>query len=483
MANVISSITPSKSQALQSKTNPSPLSSLGNINWNSIPSFGSFGTTKPAAIPSAPKPPTNSSITSHTTVSKPDGTVTHTQKYGTGNAQTAAVQQEADLKKYFPDLAQNNATAQSIPQGTFSSSSSSNPENIARENLDASVQRQSQGTYQNNGTGLFPAVTTQLANQVAPNQALAKNAQDIANRAGESIENVGRQGARSAAGYLTTGTSPVGEGNAAVLNQSTAAQQQAIAQGANMQLAGNAQGLTAQNQGQSALNQAAQLASPTQVPYSNQYVDPLTGQVIGGDTGGSLQNAVQSVVSRLTSNPPTMTYNDALTALSGYGQGGVNALQQSLPQNFNIASSNTLGTQQGAISAAYDYADKALSNVENLIKEVSPIQNTNIPLVNSVGNYLSTQTGIGSEATRALTGGVQTLRNAYATLLASAKGGTPTDYSGQAVAEIPNQPTPNDIAAIRKNFETLGKARRDIYGNPANAGTSNNQGTITWDSI
>lgn len=216
---------------------------------------------------------------------------------------------------------------------------------------------------------------------------------------------------------------------------------------------------------------AAGIAQPVQVPYSNQYVDPQTGQPVGGGTlGGSLQQAVQGVVAKLQSGE--MSFEDAKAMLSGYGQGGVNALMAALPPGFNVAQSNMLAGQQGTVGVSYQFANTALSNVEQAMQQLNGLQQSNVPIWNQFANMVSLQTGLGSEQTRAFVGAVQTLRNAYAALLASAKGGTPTDFSAQAVAEIPDIPTPNDLAAIRHNLETLGAARANIYGNP---GLSNNQ--------
>lgn len=216
--------------------------------------------------------------------------------------------------------------------------------------------------------------------------------------------------------------------------------------------------------------------------YGQQIIQPgLLGQFGGG--GGSLQDAVSTVIQRLQQG--TMSYNDAVSALSGYGQGGLNALQQALPPGFNIAQSNTLAGQQGSIGVNYQLAETALKNVENLIAQLSASQRTNVPAINKGANWISTQFGIGSEKTRAVTGAVQSLRNAYASLLASVKGGTPTDYSSQAVAEIPNEPTPNDIKAVRANFEVLGKARKEILGNPGQAGSPSGSsgGGFGWDAL
>lgn len=225
-----------------------------------------------------------------------------------------------------------------------------------------------------------------------------------------------------------------------------------------------------------------QSSLPTYPSYGSQIVDPLTGLPMGG-ASGSLQDAVNNVVERLTNG--TMTYNDAVAALSGYGQGGLNALQQALPPGFNIAQSNTLSGQQGSVNVNYQLAETALNNVETILKDLGALQTTNIPIINRGANWISTQFGLGSEQTRAMTGAVQSLRNAYASLLASVKGGTPTDYSNQAAAEIPNEPTPNDIAAIRHNFEVLGQARKDILGNPGQAGnpSGGSSGGFGWDAL
>jgi len=202
-----------------------------------------------------------------------------------------------------------------------------------------------QGAY-NQGANTTQQASSGLLTSLANNQALAKRAQDIASAAGQQISNIGGEGARGEAGYLTTGTSPVGEGNAAVKALATAAQQQAVAQGANMALQGTAQGLTAQGQTQqgygtagglgttgqgqgiSGLGTAAGLAAPgssnysvtpgtstynalnptgqplatgnVQVPVTNpvQIINPQTGEPVGSPTGspfsgGEVQGNVQ----------------------------------------------------------------------------------------------------------------------------------------------------------------------------------------------
>lgn len=235
--------------------------------------------------------------------------------------------------------------------------------------------------------------------------------------------------------------------------------------------------LTAQSNTGNILNNAGNLAKPMLANYGQQVFNPTNGSL----SGGTLNDAVNQVVEKLKSGQ--MSYADAQEALSGYGQGGTNALLSALPAGFNVAQSNTLANQQGSIGVNYQLANTALQNVEDRLKELGGAQKTNIPLVNKGANWISTQFGVGSEQTRAMTGAVQSLRNAYASLLSSAKGGTPTDYSYQAEAEIPNEPTPNDIAAIRSNFEVLGKAKEAILSNPGVVNNNQNQGGTMFGSF
>lgn len=236
-------------------------------------------------------------------------------------------------------------------------------------------------------------------------------------------------------------------------------------------------GLTGTAQQLSGLNSAAGLAQPTQLPYSAQFVNPQTGQPINGGASGSLQDAVSTITQRVQSGQ--MSYDQAVSSLSGYGQGGVNALQQALGPNFNVAQSNALAGQQGTIGPAYSFAKSALTNLQSLAQKLGsngaiPGQGSNIPIINSIANSISSGTGAGGDLTRQYQGALAEARNAYAQLLAASKGGTPTDYGNQATAAIPDNATPNDIQAAINNLESLGGSKVNIYGNPGSSSTNTN---------
>ena len=217
-----------------------------------------------------------------------------------------------------------SSPTQAIPQGTPANTPNTNrgdnlPPNQALNNLSqtqpapttfpglvGAVSNAAQGAY-NQGSQTTGSASEGLLSSIFRNQELARQAKEITDQAGQRFEDVGRQGARGQAGYRTTGTSPVGEGNAAILGQTTAAQQQAIAQGANMQLEGVKQGLAAQGQTQSGYNaagslgltgqgqglsgfqSAAGLTQPVQVPVTSpaQFINPQTGQPIAPPTGSA----------------------------------------------------------------------------------------------------------------------------------------------------------------------------------------------------
>ena len=67
---------------------------------------------------------------------------------------------------------------------------------------------------------------------------LGQKAADIAAKAQQEYADIGKRAAGAGAGYSTTGTTPVAEGNAAVIARTAAAQQGAVTQGAQLGLTG-----------------------------------------------------------------------------------------------------------------------------------------------------------------------------------------------------------------------------------------------------
>lgn len=215
----------------------------------------------------------------------------------------------------------------------------------------------------NTGTpGLFPSVISSLAGSGVQNTALGANAQKIAADAGQRIADVGSQGQRFIAGQKTTGTTPVAEGNAAITAQTTAAEQAAIAAGANVALQGNAQALTGQAQTQSALSNAGSLSQPSTAAYGQTVFDPVTGQYTGG--GGlpadvMQQYAQMAATGQYAGIPAFITSNPVLNAQLNVA---AKALNPSYTPVGAAGASNVLGN-----IPAMQSANTAAEGIKNTI--------------------------------------------------------------------------------------------------------------------
>lgn len=105
-----------------------------------------------------------------------------------------------------------------------------------------------------------PAAETyagQTAQYGAGNIPIGQQAAQIAQQYGQQYSNVGQMSQQFQGGQLTTGTSPVAQGNAAVTAQTGANEQTAVAQGEQAALQGLGVQLTGQGQAATAANEAA----------------------------------------------------------------------------------------------------------------------------------------------------------------------------------------------------------------------------------
>lgn len=173
-----------------------------------------------------------------------------------------------------------------------------------------------QSTFQQATAGLLNTGQGQNNNPVV-NQAqsgligIGNKAQDIASDFGKQYSDAGIAGANASAGYRSTGTAPVGEGNANIIAQTTSAKQQAISageqealQGLNQQSSGyqNAANLgqTQQSQNIGALGSVAGLTAPRSAGSGYVQIDPTTGQAI--NPSGAATAAQQGAVIEANAN-------------------------------------------------------------------------------------------------------------------------------------------------------------------------------------
>lgn len=206
-------------------------------------------------------------------------------------------------------------------------------------------------------------------------------------------------------------------------------------------------GNTSQGQGITGLNTAASTAAPNQVPYSNQFIDPTTGQPIGGGQAGQLPAATQSFVNSLSQEVQSgaMTRADAESRLSSYGPAGLQALNTALGPNFNTNASNaSAGTtavgQQ--IQTAADSTNKALDTLSSSFSSLSGLQTGGIPLTNSIAQWIGSNLGDAS-----LTQYKTNLADARSQLIGvlNSSGGTPTGNEETANQYLPDNMTPQQF--------------------------------------
>lgn len=318
----------------------------------------------------------------------------------------------------------------------------------------------------------------QTAAYGAGNIGIGQQAQQIADNYGKQIANVGTQGAGFEGGQLTTGTSPVASGNAAITAQTTAAEQQALAtgegaalQGIGYQLTGQnqaanasnaaaGQSLTGQGQVQGALQGAAGLAQPNQAAYGQTVFDPVTGQYTDG--GGLPANVLQqyaqmaangqysAIPSSITGNPVLSAQLNQAAAAINPNYNPINSAAQGAAGASNIQTAGTAGTNiaaQGASNAiqSYNSLNAANSTFDNQASQVLGVLsqgqlNGSIPDVNRAINQLGGK--LGSTQVQALSSSLTELGAAYTNLLSS-NGGTPTAQDQQALAAL----SPNSSAA------------------------------------
>jgi len=270
----------------------------------------------------------------------------------------------------------------------------------------------SQNAY-DTGSQNYAEASKGLLESLKNNEKIAKEAQRIASTAGQQIGEIGDAGARAQAGYRTTGTAPVGEGNAAVNAQTTAARQQAIAAGANTALQGTAQGLTAQGQTQSGFNQAGSLgltaqgqglsglgtaagyAAPQQYGLNTQPYNPLTDSYGGGGSGGAVNRGIQAA---------------------------------------NIASATELTNQKNQLQSTFNGVDANFQLLLNTAKQ-GGVNNTNVPALNLLQQNVSKGLA-SSEAVINFRNTLAAVRAGYAQILG---GGTTTvDSQHRAEEAIPD---------------------------------------------
>ena len=333
---------------------------------------------------------------------------------------------------------------------------------------------------------------------------VGQEARKISDMYGKEIARVGELGAGGVAGAKSTGTQPIGAGNAAIAAESASnriaalsAAQVAALQGTGQQLTASEQGLTGmtsalqgantqQQLAQTALTSGGQLAIPSPAAYGQTVFDPTTGTYTGA--GGNLDPQVQAQQLAQQIMSGRMTYDQAISSLSYAGQAGTNFLNNAITaaggnalqlqatgagQQANVATQTTAGTEiarQGLATATQDYvnmntasqyAHQQAGAVSNILASagLNSVSSTdyNKALNNLKGrfsdvNYASLQASL-IEA-----------QAAYSSLL-SLGGGTPSGREEQALSTLNiNQSAAAINASIQELESAVARRLQAQYG-------------------
>lgn len=376
-----------------------------------------------------------------------------------------------------------------------------------------------QSPTQNNsgstGATNIAAPPTQFSGLVGNLVAGGQNAAGIAANYGQQIANVGKAGAAAQGGLLTTGTTPVAEGRAAVVAQTTAAQQSALAAGEQAALTGTGQQI-------SASGTAAGLAQPSTTTPGQAVFEPLTSTYSSASSGGTGASAAPSGIDQNAWNqyiqdystgnfgaiPTSITNN---TNLSGQLQQAVAGANPNF--NYNAALGAGQATQSNAQTAGTAGVSTAAAGYQSAVTNYNTAnaqyQTTNAQAqtlqqvmaqtgVNAAGSqYANTavnqlQNQFGSANYTSFITALTEAQNTYATLLSSLGATTPTVNGQSALALLSPSATPAQINAAITQLQTaaynkiapmyslIGTYQSNLGGNSSNNGTSNNSSSSIY---
>lgn len=268
-------------------------------------------------------------------------------------------------------------------------------------------------------------------------------------------------------------------------------------------------GVAQQNAQTTALNAAGNLAQPVQVPYNNQYINPLTGQSVAGGamTGGTsalsqlpqnAQEAVNSYAQQVKSG--LMTRSDAESRLGSYGIAGTNALNEVLGAGFNTITANATagaaGTnveKAGNINAAITSANLILGNestngksnsdtLSGAFDNLGQLQHTGSSWIGPLINQISNGTTIGQGPTQNYARLLAEARARVNVVLNSANN-LGVNTSGVAAENVlPDNMTRSGLDTAIQTIKSLESQVTKAYGNPSNANTQNQMQSPTGSS-
>lgn len=373
-----------------------------NIGGISIPDYGIKGTQAKAPTDNI-KMPTNiiTPAQAKTTQSTPQiSQPINPENQQLQNLQTQLTQKQNELGQAQTagygenQQIQYDANGKIIPANTTNAPSTPTPASVTPQPYAANK-------------GLYGQLITGLANAPQTNPDVLQ--------ARQNLQNLQNQMAQETANLEGGGIDlSLATGQQGILNRLFATKQQAAQTALSS-------ALTSQGLQQQALQGAAGLATPAQVPYNVQYVSPLTGEGIGGGATGGLVASIPSLAQQVASGQMTP---DQANSYLGNTTGLTDQLRQEVLKinpnyNFTIGSASGQTQAQGQqLQTAAQSANQALDSLQSAYNNLGALQQTNIPILNQISSSLSMASGLGREQSSAYQGALNEARAQIQTVLA-----------------------------------------------------------------
>lgn len=467
------------SQVKPKVSTPVKVNLTGNKNasslFNNPLSLSSVPTTGLMPLSSKTAPVSKPSIPGLSLIPKASASTVNPAQSNAGNAFTG---NGLNLASLTPPATQAKTTA-------TTTSTNTQPQYTAPNSSTQTQIFSSQNSNQNNPgspapvRGLFPDVLSSLVKRAGAED-------DATKKAREDLLKF-QTGTSDKIADIMSDTIPLEfqQGRAQVVQQASTEKQSALQQAV-------ANSIEARGQTLNALGTAAGLAQPQQVPYSNQLLDPQTGQPIAG-AGSSLDGAVSTIAQRVQAGQ--MSYDEGVKALSGYGQGGVNALQKALGSNFNPLSSNSLAGSRGGIiqDATTDIANMqtnltaADTNLEQLtaLAKENGINDLSSITGNKITNLFRKEFSDSALLSyQALLNGTRAL---YTAVLESRANLSPTEAFNLAQSFVPENTTVGSLRDLTKTLrteaETIISSKQSQVENAQNPGQNSSQNLANSNSL
>ena len=354
-----------------------PGSSYGSVAGNifgSTPAANALNRAQSPSIPSPAPAPVNQSVKKQTITTA--GGDTHVTEYHDPNASKAGSSAGAITGGLINQTSQPPAPTFSSSGGAIIPTGGAAGTPVTPPSTPTSPTPTATPKPDNTYGGLI----NQVASTAQGNVPIGQSAADIASKYGQQISDIGQAGARAQGGYLTTGTTPVAEGNSAVIANTTANQVKALAEGESAALAGTGQQLTAQNQAQTGLLGATTASEPSNAnvtaPAGQVTTNTLTGQQYSNPVYGApgMLQAYSPQPGGTTGQPSTagqatqytIKAGDTLNAIAAANGTTAQALQQANgitdPNMIQAGANLTIPAQGGQ----YGTGPAAAANVQSI---------------------------------------------------------------------------------------------------------------------